>query len=150
MSSSMEEASLAKSQSCSSSSHIIDNPGTVKMVPFAYPRYEPDTLVGIEYTRPDQKPMTIITEQQEESHDLSFPSMDSQQDIMIELGDPNFLGEFEKSALGSSELDSIFDPDGISDRMAAGSRDAAAMDSLTDYLPPIDIFDHIPSPPEWP
>ncbi|KAL6565875.1 hypothetical protein OROHE_004930 [Orobanche hederae] len=148
MSSSMEEASLAKSQSCSSSLHIIDNPGTVKMVPFAYPSYEPDTL-GIEYTPADQKQMTIIQEQQEESHDLSFPPMDSQQDIMIELGDPNFLGEFEKSALGASQLDSIFDPDGISDR-TAGSRDAADIDSLTDYLPPIDIFDHIPSPPEWP
>ncbi|KAL6498771.1 hypothetical protein OROGR_028318 [Orobanche gracilis] len=148
MSSSMEEASLAKLQSCSSSSHIIDHLGTVKMVPFTYPSYEPDTL-RLEYTPPNQNPMTIIPEQQEESRDLSFPPMDSQQDIMIGLEDPNFLGEFEKSALGVPQLDSVFDPDGISDR-TVGSRDAAAIDSLTDYLPPIDIFDHIPIPPEWP
>ncbi|GER46471.1 R2r3-myb transcription factor [Striga asiatica] len=132
-----EQSIAAKPQSCPSSS--IDDPKRVKMAPFAYPGpliYEPGPF-QLDYGPPDMKPTT--NPDQPQSDELVFPQvpqlqpdfpmpLESQEDIVTRLGEPNFLDEFENSggpALG---------PD---------------ISCLIDGFPPIDIFDHIPSPSDW-
>ncbi|CAA0806024.1 myb-like HTH transcriptional regulator family protein [Striga hermonthica] len=133
LSSSPEEQPIAaKPQPCPSSS--IANSEMAKMVPFAYP----DTLIydpfHLDYGQPEKKP-TIIPDQQQ-PHDLAFLQvqpefplpLESQEDIITRLGEPNFLDEFE------NPCGPVMGPD---------------ISCFIDGFPPIDIFDHIPSPSEW-
>ncbi|KAL3615543.1 hypothetical protein CASFOL_041204 [Castilleja foliolosa] len=179
----LDDESLAKSQSCSSPH--IDNPENIKLVPFMYPSslaFQPETKPII---IPEQQQQSHISFQQVQ-HDFPLP-MDSQDDIITSLGDPNFLDEFEKS-VKLPIMPSIFEPDGscrIDGRMEGHDAvdfdglieksaelpnvssifepnrscrnnerieicDEVDFDGLIDDFPPMDIFDHIPSPSEWP
>ncbi|KAK6121629.1 hypothetical protein DH2020_044637 [Rehmannia glutinosa] len=164
-SSSTEEESMAKSQPCLSPR--IDNPEPIKMVPFMYPTtfsYQQYNAFQLDYTTSEKK--STIPEQQQSQipfpqlppqlqPDFSLP-LESQEDIITGLGDPNYLDEFEKNSGGCAQLPivpSIFEPDRscqIDGRTE--SQYAVDIDSLIDDFPPIDIFDHIeplPSPSEW-
>ncbi|KAL0309074.1 UNVERIFIED_CONTAM: Transcription factor DUO1 [Sesamum radiatum] len=149
-SSSTDEDSAAKSQTCSS----LDDNDTIKMVPFqdlVYPStltHEQNTL-QLDYDTCQKK---LFPEQ--ESH-LSFPQIPQlqpdfslaleSQDFVNRLGDPNFLDEFEPPC---------FVPDRscqIAGR--ADSNDTVDLDTFISDFPPIDLFDDIeplPSPSEWP
>ncbi|KAL2251599.1 UNVERIFIED_CONTAM: Transcription factor DUO1 [Sesamum indicum] len=151
-SSSTDEESVAKSQTCSSS-HIDDN-DTIKMVLFqdlVYPStltHEQNTL-QLDYNTSQKKQFP-----EQESH-LSFPQIPQlqpdfslaleSQDFVNRLGDPNFLDEFEPPCF-------------VPDRSCqipgrAESNDTVDLDTFISDFPPIDLFDDIeplPSPSEWP
>ncbi|GER27396.1 R2r3-myb transcription factor [Striga asiatica] len=117
-------SSSPEKQPIPASSSIIANSEMAKMVPFAYPDtliYEPNLF------QLDKKPTIISDEQQQVQPEFPLP-IESQDDIITRLGEPNFLNEFE------NPCGPVMGPD---------------ISCLIDGFPPIDIFDHIPSPSDW-
>ncbi|KAL2491237.1 myb-like HTH transcriptional regulator family protein [Abeliophyllum distichum] len=166
-SSSTEEESIIKLQSCSSS--YIDDSETIKMVPLQGLMYS--SALNFEQSQLQLQFTPAIDKKPYEDHQLQlsfpqipqlqpdFPLPPESQDFIAGLGDPNLFnlfGQGSGSELGTGQLPIgpfCFGQDGGSQTAGqGGNHNAVTPDSFIDDFPPMDMFDHLdplPSPSRW-
>lgn len=161
-SSSIEEESAAKSQSCSSL-RICDSEKTIKMEPLSdiiYPSslYYDSSLFQLDYDL-EKKPFMEsqlhlpFSQIPQFQPDLSVPV--ESQEFVSRFGDPTFLdvfGHASGSMLGTAQLPIVPSCFGSTSGSQISGSAEIMPDTFVEDFPPMDMFDQIeplPSPSEW-